>query len=188
MASINLLPWRAQLRAERQRQALVALLGVLVIAASVVLLAEQYLVVAVTQQQARNNFIQRELLLLDGRVNEINRLKKQRQHLVERMQVIQDLQGSRASVVYVFDQLARTLPSGVYFTSLQRTGPLIAIEGAAESNNLVSHLMRRQNSSDWLTAPKLIEVKAVRADQSDKASTFKLTVLQAVSSQSGREL
>ena len=95
MASINLLPWRAQLRAERQRQALVILLGVLVIAVSVVLLAEQYLVVAVTQQQARNNFIQRELLLLDGRVNEINRLKKQRQHLVERMQVIQDLQGSR---------------------------------------------------------------------------------------------
>ncbi len=44
MASINLLPWRAQLRAERQRQALVILLGVLVIAVSVVLLAEQYLV------------------------------------------------------------------------------------------------------------------------------------------------
>lgn len=187
MTCINLLPWRAQLSAERQRQTLVALLGVFVIAVGVVLLAEQYSSVAVSQQQARNNFIERELLVLDGRIKEINTLKKQRQQLVERMQVIQDLQSSRVSSVHIFDQLARTLPSGVYFTSLQRVGPLMSIEGAAESNNLVSRLMRQQDKSDWLTAPSLIEIKAVRADQLDKASIFKLAVLQAAPTSKGED-
>ena len=180
MTRINLLPWRAQLSAERQRQTLVALFGVLIIAVGVVLLAEHYLSVAVSQQKTRNNFLERELLVLDGRIKEVNTLKKQRQQLIERMQVIQDLQSSRATSVRIFDQLVRTLPNGVHFTAVQRKGPLIAIDGAAESNNRVSHLMRQQDESDWLTAPNLIEVKAVRADQLDKASTFKLTVLQTV--------
>lgn len=180
MTRINLLPWRAQLSAERQRQTLVVFLGVLVIAVGVVLLAEYYLSVAVSQQKTRNNFLERELLVLDGRIKAVNTLKKQRQQLIERMQVIQALQGTRATSVRVFDQLARTLPNGVHFTAVQRKGPLIAIDGAAESNSRVSHLMRQQDESDWLTAPNLIEIKAVRADQLDKASTFKLTVLQAV--------
>ena len=188
MSNINLLPWRLQLRVKRQRQALVALFGVLVLAVGVVLLAEYYLALATTRQQARNSFIRRELLMLDERIKETNTLKKQRQQLIERMQVIHDLQSKRTSSVRVFDQLVRTLPSGVYFTSLQRIGPLIAIEGAAESNNLVSHLMRQQDKSDWLTAPSLIEIKAVRADQLDKANTFKLAVLQAVPSKNGGEL
>ena len=81
MTRINLLPWRAQLSAERQRQTLVALFGVLIIAVGVVLLAEHYLSVAVSQQQTRNNFLERELLVLDGRIKEVNTLKKQRQQL-----------------------------------------------------------------------------------------------------------
>lgn len=182
MVSINLLPWRTRLRAERQRQALMVLFGMLVITLGIFLLFEQYLSALLTQQKARNSFMKGELLVLDERIKEINSLKKQRQNLVERMQVIHDLQGSRATSVHVFDQLARTLPSGVYFTSLQRIGPLLAIEGAAESNNLVSRLMRQQDNSDWLTTPSLIEIKAVHAEQLDKASTFKLTVLQAVPS------
>lgn len=188
MTRINLLPWRTQLSAERQRQTLVALLGVFVIAVGVVLLAEYYLSAAVSQQAIRNNFLERELLVLDGHIKEINTLKKKRQQLIERMQVIHDLQGSRATSVHIFDQLARTLPNGVHFTAVQRKGSLIAIEGAAESNNRVTHLMRQQDESDWLTAPNLIEIKTVLADQLDKAGTFKLTVLQTVPSKGSGEL
>ena len=59
--------------------------------------------------------------------------------------------------------LVRTLPDGVYFTSVKMTGKDIAIVGAAESNNRVSNLMRNLDASEWLTAPNLTEVKAVTA-------------------------
>ncbi len=180
MARINLLPWREQLREERKQRFLVTLVGVLIVAGGNVFLADQYLNATITQQNARNDFIRNEISALDSRIKEISELKTRRQQLVERMKIIQDLQGNRPIAARVFDQLVRTLPDGVYFADVKMTGKSISIEGAAESNNLVSSLMRNQDSSDWLTAPNLTEVKAVSADKLDQANTFKLTVQQTL--------
>lgn len=180
MARINLLPWREQLREERKQRFLVTIVGVLIVAGGIVFLADQYLNAAITQQNARNDFIRNEISALDSRIKEISELKTRRQQLVERMKIIQDLQGNRPIAARVFDQLVRTLPDGVYFADVKMAGKSISIEGAAESNNLVSSLMRNQDSSDWLTAPNLTEVKAVSADKLDQANTFKLTVQQTL--------
>ena len=180
MARINLLPWREQLREERKQRFLVTIVGVLIVAGGIVFLADQYLNATITQQNARNDFIRNEISALDSRIKEISELKTRRQQLVERMKIIQDLQGNRPIAARVFDQLVRTLPDGVYFADVKMAGKSISIEGAAESNNLVSSLMRNQDSSDWLTAPNLTEVKAVSADKLDQANTFKLTVQQTL--------
>jgi type IV pilus assembly protein PilN len=187
MARINLLPWREQLREERKQQFLVILVGVLIIAGGVVFLADQYLNSAIERQNARNEFLRKENSALDSRIKEISELKTRRQQLVERMKIIQDLQGSRPVAARVFDQLVRTLPDGVYFTDLKMVGRSISVEGAAESNNLVSSLMRNQDGSDWLTTPNLTEVKAVSADKLDQANTFKLTVQQTAPSELSKQ-
>lgn len=180
MTQINLLPWREQLREERKQRFFVLLVVVLLLAVGVIFLASQYFNSAIENQQARNNFIRAENTALDARIKEISELKTRRQQLIERMKIIQDLQGNRPIAARVFDQLVRTLPDGVYFADVKMTGKSISIEGAAESNNLVSSLMRNQDSSDWLTAPNLTEVKAVSADKLDQANTFKLTVQQTL--------
>ena len=61
MARINLLPWREQLREERKQRFLVALGGTLVIAAGLVFLGGQYFNGAIEQQDARNEFIKKEI-------------------------------------------------------------------------------------------------------------------------------
>ncbi len=180
MVKINLLPWREQLREERKKRFIIIFAGVCILAVAVVLFTDQYLKFKVTQQNARNNFILQENTILDSRIQEISELKTRRQQLVERMKIIQDLQANRPIVARVFDQLVRTLPEGVYFTDLKMQGQSVFIEGAAESNNLISSLMRNQEASDWLATPSLIEVKAVSADKLDQANTFKLTVRQTV--------
>jgi type IV pilus assembly protein PilN len=185
MARINLLPWREQLREERKQRFLVAMGGTLVIAGGLVFLAGQYLNAATKQQNARNEFIQKEIAVLDARIKEISELKERRQQLLERMKIIQDLQGNRPIIGRIFDQLVRTLPDGVYFTELTRAGKNIAIVGAAESNNRVSSLMRNLDASDWLMAPNLTEVKAVTAGGLDQANVFQLNVQQT---QPGEEL
>lgn len=178
MARINLLPWREQLREERKQRFLVALAGVLAISAGLVFLGGQYLNSAIEQQTARNDFVRKEIAVLDARIKEISELKTRRAQLLERMKIIQDLQGNRPIIGRVFDQFVRTLPDGVYFTELKMTGKSIAISGAAESNNRVSNLMRNLDSSDWLKAPNLTEVKAVTAGAVEQANVFKLSVLQ----------
>jgi len=182
MARINLLPWREQLREERKQRFLVTLVGVLIVAGGVVFLADQYLNAAITQQNARNEFVRKEISALDARIKEISELKTRRQQLVERMKIIQDLQGNRPIAARVFDQLVRTLPDGVHFTDLKMVGKTISIEGAAESNNLVSSLMRNHDDSEWLAAPNLTSVTAESADKLDQRNTFKLTVQQTVPS------
>lgn len=178
MARINLLPWREQLREERKQRFLVALAGVLALSAGLVFLGDQYLSGAIEQQNARNEFVRKEIAVLDTRIKEISELKTRRQQLLERMKIIQDLQGNRPIIGRVFDQLVRTLPDGVYFTGLKMTGKSIAIVGASESNNRVSNLMRNLDSSDWLESPNLTEVKAVTAGAVDQANVFQLTVQQ----------
>ena len=181
MARINLLPWREQLREERKQQFLVSLAGVLVVAGGVIFLAAQWLDSSIENQIARNNFIKAEISVLDQRIAEIRELRTRREQLLERMKIIQDLQGNRPIIGRVFDQLVRTLPDGVHFTDVKMNGNNIAISGAAESNNRVSTLMRNLDASDLLAAPNLTEVKADKADQSgalDQANVFQLSVKQ----------
>ncbi|ABR83099.1 MULTISPECIES: type 4a pilus biogenesis protein PilN [Pseudomonas aeruginosa group] len=178
MARINLLPWREELREQRKQQFLVILGGVLVASAALVFLGDQYFTAAIENQNARNDFLRKEIVVLDARIKEISELKSRRQQLLERMKIIQDLQGNRPIIGRVFDQLVRTLPDGVYFTDLKMTGRNIAIAGAAESNNRVSNLMRNMDASEWLTAPTLNEVKAVTQGAVDQANVFQLTVQQ----------
>ncbi|MAE23371.1 pilus assembly protein PilN [Pseudomonas indoloxydans] len=178
MARINLLPWREQLREERKQRFLVSLVGVLVVAAGLVFLGDQFLSAAISNQNARNDFIKKEIAVLDARIKEISELRARRQQLLERMKIIQDLQGNRPIIGRVFDQLVRTLPDGVYFTSVKMVGNSIAIIGVAESNNRVSNLMRNLDASEWLTAPNLTEVKAVTAGALDQENVFQLTVQQ----------
>lgn len=178
MARINLLPWREQLREERKQQFLVTLAGVLIVAGGLVFLGDQYLGSAIDEQNARNEFLKKEIAVLDSRIKEISELKTRRQQLLERMKIIQDLQGNRSIIGRVFDQLVRTLPDGVYYTSLKMTGSNIAVNGAAESNNRVSSLMRNLDGSEWLASPNLSEVKAVTSGGVDQANIFTLSVQQ----------
>ena len=85
MARINLLPWREQRREERKQRFLVALGAVLVGAAALVFAGDRYLNGAIEQQNARNDFVRKEIAVLDARIKEISELKQRRQQLLERM-------------------------------------------------------------------------------------------------------
>jgi type IV pilus assembly protein PilN len=179
MARINLLPWREERREQRRKRFLLVLVGVLAGSAGALLMANQVISSAIERQIARNDYIGKQIAVVDERIKQISDLKARRQQLVERMRIIQDLQGNRPISGRIFDQLARTLPDGVYFTEVKMAGKTLSITGAAQSNNRVSDLMRNLDASDWFDAPSLTEVKATTAGQLDQANVFQLTVRQS---------
>ena len=93
------------------------------------------------------------------------------------MEVIQDLQGSRPSIVHLFSEIVSTVPNGVYLESLDQTGGNLLINGEAESNARVSTYMRNLSASAWLKDPNLtvIEIEDITVT---RISTFTLTVKQ----------
>jgi type IV pilus assembly protein PilN len=179
MARINLLPWREQLREERKKRFGVALVFSALIAFALVFLGDRMLNGAIDNQVARNEFIRGEIAVLDARIAEIKELQAKRQQLIERMNIIQNLQLNRPVIARIFDQLTRTLPDGLYFEKASMVGNTISVLGSAESNNRVSELMRSMEASDWLSNATLTQVKLTTAGELEQANNFMLTVQQS---------
>ncbi|MCB1685381.1 MAG: pilus assembly protein PilN, partial [Pseudomonadales bacterium] len=95
MAHINLLPWRDWERERKKKEFFGNLAGVLVLGAMLVFLGGWVLDNNIENQQNRNGFLETKIAALDQRIAEIQNLRKQRQELLERMRVIQELQGNR---------------------------------------------------------------------------------------------
>ena len=136
--------------------------------------------------------LKNEIEALEQRIKEIIDLEAKKESLLARMEIIEQLQRSRPEIVHVFDQLVRTLPDGVYLTTVKQTGPKIEIKGAAESNTRVSAFMRNIDKSGWLKDPDLevVEVKTPKGKTDDcsapRASEFTVIAKQ-VSAQDEEE-
>ncbi len=122
MARINLLPWREWERERRKKGFLTNLAAVLVVAGLLVFAGAWMLDNRIEHQEARNEFLKKEIAVLDEKIAEIRDLQKTRDELLARMRVIQELQGNRPVIVRVFDELVRTLATGVHFKNLKMTG------------------------------------------------------------------
>ncbi|MBS8241219.1 pilus assembly protein PilN [Marinobacter lipolyticus] len=186
MAKINLRPWREELRAEKQKQFVVMILGAAVIAAGLTFLWKSDLDSRIDYQQSRNAYIETATKELDQQIKEIEDLKRKRDELLSRMQVIQDLQGKRPVIVRVFDELVRTLPDGLFYTDLKKTGERVDIVGMAESNSRISTLMRRFEESDWFSEPNLSNVAAADNRRAGY-SQFNLSVQQQTPEPEGED-
>ena len=160
MANVNLLPWREIQRQEKKKEFLIVLGMVLAVALFSAVAWGYWVNWKIDFQNDRNNFLTREIAVLDEKVKEINELKLRRQQVLERMEVIKALQGNRPGVVKVFDEFVRSVPSGVFFVEVKRVGDNVALVGFAESNNRISTLMRQLDASDRFKEPNLTKVEA----------------------------
>jgi type IV pilus assembly protein PilN len=186
ITSINLLPWREELRQEQKKQFATMAVMVCVLAAAIVGLIHYQMQSNIDYQLSRNTFMTNEITKLDDEIKEIRELKKVRRSLIERMEVIQDLQVSRPSIVHLFTEIVSSVPNGVYLESLTQTGNNLLINGEAESNARVSTYMRNLSASDWLKDPNLtvIEIEDITVN---RISTFTLTVKQTSPNATGEE-
>lgn len=186
MAKINLRPWREELRAEKQKQFVVMILGAAILAAGLAFLWKTDMDSRIAYQQSRNAYIQTAMKQLDAQIKEIESLKRKRDELLARMKVIQDLQGKRPVIVRVFDEMVRTLPDGLFYTDLKKVGDRIDVVGMAESNSRISSLMRKFDESDWFTDPNLTNVAAADKRRAGY-SQFNLSVQQKTPEAEGEE-
>lgn len=158
MATINLLPWRDEYRQEKKREFFSVLILLSILAGLVSYVWFSFIQAEVKNQRSRNALFEKEITALRQQVIEINQLKKQREELESKMDVIQGLQNKRPLIVHYFDEVVKVIPDGVHFISLDNDGSEYRIRGVAESNNRVSTLMRNIDRSVFFQSPNLINV------------------------------
>lgn len=165
MPRINLLPWREAERKRRRQEFIFASVGALLAAGVLTLAVNWQFDSAISNQNERNQVLKNEIATLDKEITEILGLEQQKQRLLARMQVIEQLQRSRPEVVHLFDQLVRTVPDGVYLTAVKQTGKRVQLNGVAQSSTRVSSYMRNIDASEWMADPALevVETKGSSA-------------------------
>ena len=166
MPSINLLPWREAERKRRQREFGVAMGGAVIAGIAVVMLTMLAFSQMIAGQKARNDRLTAEIVELEKSIEEIDGLERQKERLLARMEIIEQLQKSRPEIVHLFDEIVRQLPEGVYLTGMKQTGARVEIRGVAQSSTRVSALMRSIDSSEWLSDPEVERVETTQSGSS----------------------
>lgn len=177
MPHINLLPWREELRRDRQRQFINIAVGAAILMVGAIVLAHIRMSGIIETQNTRNQFLTQTIAQVDRDIKEIKDLEKEKDALLARMEIIQELQGSRSGIVHIFDELAKTVPENIFLLKASRAGSEISLEGVADSNDYVSELMRNLNRSEWFTNPMLTVIESNKKEYPG-ASWFQLKVSQ----------
>jgi type IV pilus assembly protein PilN len=165
MARINLLPWREELRKQKQKEFGATTAGAVVIAGLIVLLVHFHVDGMINDQNERNAYLESEIDILNKRIGRIRELEAMKDNLLARMNVIQELQGSRPESVHLMDELVRTLPDGVHLNTFEQKSKALTMTGVAESNARVSDYMRQIDTSDWLADPRLDVIKTTESNR-----------------------
>lgn len=177
MPRINLLPWREEDRKRRQREFLVAMAGSFVAGLLVVVVTILVFSQMISGQKERNQRLQAEIQLIEEKITAIDGLERQKERLIARMEIIEQLQQSRPEIVHLFDEMTRQLPDGVYLRGMKQTGTTVEVKGVAQSSTRVSALMRQIDASPWLTDPSVIRVETTESGPGRQAE-FVVTLKQ----------
>ena len=180
MIRINLLPHREAKRKQKQAAfiAMLVLGGLLGVA--IVLAVGGWNASRIAIQEQRNAVLSTENAELDKKIKDIATLKEEINALKSRQQAVEDLQGDRNQPVYLFDELVRQAPDGVYLKGFEQDGQRVVLNGYAQSQERVAELLRNlSGNSPWLERPELTEVKSAVLTQDKiarKAVEFTLAV------------
>ncbi|MBO9873848.1 MULTISPECIES: PilN domain-containing protein [Xanthomonas] len=168
MAKINLLPWRAERRKQRERE-FYSMLGLAAFAGALLAgLIWFYYDLQISGQNERNAYLQTEIEKVQAQNKEIDTLDEKKRRLLARKQVIEELQAKRSQMVHLFDSLVRTIPDGVVLTSVKQEGDMLTLEGRSQSNARVSTYMRNLEGSGWMTNPELTVIEAKAQEKEAK--------------------
>ncbi|MGB4811705.1 MAG: PilN domain-containing protein [Methylophilaceae bacterium] len=175
MIRVNLLPHRQTKRAARQREFGLMSMFSVIAAATLVFLGNSYINNRIEAQAERNARLDTAISSLDKEIADIKDLKDQINIMLERKQVVENLQTNRSQSVILLDEVSRQLPEGVYLRSIKQQGKSITLEGVADTNSRVATLVRNFSTSNWMESPSLVEIRAENNAKS-KQNAFTLGV------------
>lgn len=157
---LNLLPYREQIKKEKQQQfgilaGLSAVVGLLMIGMASTIVSSM-----TTNQESRNRFVEAETSKLKEQIKEIEELKTTIKEVLARKQVVEGLQSNRSDVVNLMNELVAHLPNNVYLKSLEQKGNLIKMVGYCYNNEDVATYMRNLDATKLLKEPAIVEIKS----------------------------
>lgn len=164
MSNINLLPWRIEDKKKKKRTFIAALAVSLIVVSVFSFVGNRFIDMKIDAQNSRNQFLQRETIIIENRIAEIRDIKKEKQSLKLRINAIKTLEKQRNSVTRLFNTLVDVTPVGIYLSEITYSKDQIMTKGVSESNKRLATMVRNIDASDWLSDASISSVVAGGTD------------------------
>ena len=140
--NINLIDWRAE-EAKQRTKSFWVIAGIMAcVGAAIDVGVWTFLDAQISNQNERNGYLTSQISLLQDKINEIEKLKKERDEMINRMKLIEQLQQSRSTVVNIFSDFPTLVANGIYLDKIDFDGIKISVEGLTETLARVSEMYR----------------------------------------------
>lgn len=145
--SVNLIPWRDQLR-DRHKHRFVGLLliGVLV-AVAAQWGAASYLQRQTQAQQSRLNYLNAYISQLDKQIDALKEVEQEHKALLTRLAVVEKLQNQRNKTTDFMNTLPQLIPEGVYVDKVKMNGLQVRISGISDTTSRLATMLDNLESS-----------------------------------------
>lgn len=155
----NLLPHRAQKRLWLKRVLARQAGLVLVMAVLTALLIHSSIVARLNYLETYNAGLQSAIAQILPEFRASQQFLKQRDDMLERQKVLEELDARRSTSVLILDDVARALPPDVYLTRLEEDGQRFRLEGKSVNNVAIAKLFEALVRSERLPDLALEEIR-----------------------------
>lgn len=161
MKQINLIPWRENAREEQKKQFFNILAASLVVTLLLLICIHVILANSIRNQNKINSTYSREIDTLNQKLGDIEQLKSEQRAIRNRIGIIDKLQANRSQAAYIFIDMVKVMPTGVYLLAMKRVDDVVALGGRADSNAVVSNFMRNLDTLTWVKETSLHQIQAI---------------------------
>ena len=162
LIKINLLPYREEIKQRKKQHFKILMLGALL--AGIGLSASVYIGIGrlITLQEERNDFLSKNIGLLDQDLGEIKKLQQEKESFLLKKQKVEELQQKRSQAAQIIDSLTLLTPDNTYITELAaETATTYKITGRASGDNKIAAFMRALPSNGIFSQPELLSIKKI---------------------------
>lgn len=159
MTRINLYPWRVELEVRQKKQFIILLSTASIISLLIMIIISVNYSFHINKQADNNEYINSELRKINQQLLVINELKAQKDALVSRLSVIQEIEHDRYDTLTLFNEIVNLINPMVLLREIKRHDNLIKINGMAESNAEVAKFLRALEISPSFRGAELNQIK-----------------------------
>lgn len=164
MIDINLLPWRDTQRKKDKKSFLLSLVVCLLITFLILAIIHFTLGSKVKYQDRRNRILQTEINQLNNKINDLSKIKDKEKALALQLQALHALQEDQYLTVKLMNEINQIIPKGIFLQAVRKAKNQFSLQGQANSNILVSQLIKSLKESPYIISPLLHEVTTEKTD------------------------
>lgn len=160
MIKINLLPYREKAKKENIKRQITIVSGILVLFLLVLTGIQTYINMRIGTLEGEIKVAEDRLAVLSKQIGDIEKFKKDKRELEQKLAVIGKLEGNRLAPVQLLDEMTALVPiKDMWVERITEAGDNLKIEGIARNNMTVARFMRSLEKASFINSVDLVSSK-----------------------------